>query len=77
MKPSASVENPNSFGSWPTMIVIGQAVEVADTHLAREQVGDEAQPGDAEADLDQPDEDGQHARRARWRWPGRRRRAAA
>ena len=39
----------------------GQAVEVADADLAGEQVGDEAQPGDAEADLDEPDEDGEHA----------------
>ena len=39
----------------------GQAVEVADADLAGEQVGDEAEPGNAEADLDEPDEEGEHA----------------
>ena len=39
----------------------GQSVHVADLHLAREQVGDEAQLADAEPDLDQADQDGEHA----------------
>ena len=38
----------------------GQAVHVADLHLAREQVGDEAELGDAQSDLDQADEQRQH-----------------
>ena len=48
-KPSASVENPQSLGSWPTMIVIAEPVHVADLHLLREQVGDEAELADARA----------------------------
>ena len=58
---SASVEKPNSFGSWPTMIVIAEAVHVADLHLLGEQVGDEPELPEAEADLDEADEDGEHS----------------
>ena len=39
-----------------------EAVHVADLHLFREQVGDEPELAEAEADLDQADEDRQHAR---------------
>ena len=39
-----------------------QAVHVADLHLARQQVGDEAELRDAEPDLDEPDEQRQHPR---------------
>ena len=60
-KVSASVENPLSFGSCPTMMTIGQPVHVADLHLARQQVGDEAELADAEPDLDEADQDGEHA----------------
>ena len=38
-----------------------QAVHVADLDLAREQVGDEAELADTEPDLDEADEDGEHA----------------
>ena len=44
------------------MIVMRQAVHVADLHLAREQVGDEPELAEPEADLDEPDEQRQHAR---------------
>ena len=43
MKPSASTENPNSFGSWPTRIVEREAVHVADLRRLRQEVGDEAE----------------------------------
>ena len=39
-----------------------EAVHVTDLHLFREQVGDEAELAEAEADLDQADEDREHAR---------------
>ncbi len=54
-----------------------EAVHVADLHLAREQVGDEAQLGDAEPDLDEADEQAPTCRRARSPCPGRRPPAAA
>ena len=59
------MEKPNSLGSWPTMIVMAEAVHVADLDLAREQVGDEAELAEPEADLDE--------RRRAWRAsrPGR------
>ena len=38
-----------------------EAVHVADLHLARQQVGDEAELADAEADLDEADDQGEHA----------------
>ena len=37
-----------------------EAVHVADLHLLREQVGDEAELSEAEADLDEPDHDRHH-----------------
>ena len=39
----------------------GQSVHVADLDLAREEVGDEAELADAEPDLDEAHQDGQHA----------------
>ena len=39
----------------------GQSVHVADLDLAREQVGDEAELADTEPDLDEADQDGEHA----------------
>ena len=39
----------------------GEPVHVADLHLLREEVGDEAELGDAEADLDERDQEGHHA----------------
>ena len=39
-----------------------EAVHVADLHLARQQVGDEAELADPEADLDEPDDEGEHPR---------------
>ena len=44
ISPSASTENPNSLGSWPTRMVSGQPVHVADHGRLGEQVGDEAEP---------------------------------
>ena len=38
-----------------------EPVHVADLHLAREQVGDEAELPEAERHLDEPDEEGEHA----------------
>ena len=40
----------------------GEPVHVADLHLAREQVGDEAELAEPEPDLDEPDEQRQHPR---------------
>ncbi len=37
-----------------------QPVHVADLHLARQQVGDEAEPREPGDDLDDPDEEGEH-----------------
>ena len=42
------------------MMVIGQAVHVADLDLAREQVGDEPELAEAEPDLDEPDDEREH-----------------
>ena len=66
-KPSASVEKPKSFGSWPTMMVIAEAVHVADLHLLGEQVGDEAELAEPEPDLDEADEAAPASRRGRSR----------
>ena len=56
MNPSASVEKPNSFGSWPDDDRDAQPDHVADLDLLREQVGDEPQLAETEADLDRGDE---------------------
>ena len=58
---SASVEKPNSFGSCPTMIVIAEAVHVADLDLLGEEVGDEPELAQAQPDLREPDQHRQHA----------------
>ena len=71
------VEKPNSFGSWPTMIVMREAVHVADLHLLGEQVGDEPELAQAEADLGEADEHRQHAGQRDRRRRRRRRPAAA
>ena len=60
--PSASVEKPNSFGQLTHDDGDGQAVHVADLDLLGEQVGDEAELAEPEADLEQPDHHGEHAR---------------
>ena len=54
-----------------------QPVHVADLHLAREQVGDEAELAEAEADLDERRRAAPACRRARSPSPGRRRPRAA
>ena len=54
------------------MIVIAEAVHVADLHLARQQVGDEAELAEPEPDLDQRRRAAPASRPARSRSPGRR-----
>ena len=71
-KPSASVEKPNSFGQLADDDRDRQAVHVADLDLARQQVGDEPELADAEADLDEADDQARACRRARSRCSGRR-----
>ena len=65
IRPSASTENPNSLGSWPTRMVSGQPVHVADHGRLGEQVGDEAEPGETRRDHDRPRSSGPASRRAR------------
>ena len=58
--PLASVLKPNSLGSWPMKIDDRETGQVAGPDRVREQVGDEAELGDARADRDQPDEEAEH-----------------
>ncbi len=58
--PSASMEKPNSLGSWPTMIVMASPFMYPTCTSLGEQVGDEAELAQAEADLDEPDHQREH-----------------
>ncbi len=59
-RPFASVEKPNSLGSWPMKIDDREAGQVAGPDRVRQEVGHEPEPGQAGSDRDRSDEQGEH-----------------
>ena len=59
-RPLASVENPNSFGSWPMKITTARPARYPVRTGFESRSATKPEPGDAGADRDEPDEEREH-----------------